>query len=119
MNGVPEITGKGTCEPTFAKWCRALQHLVNTNRSRLVLYMTPASHSVVIEPLSHDHWPAIRRLYADGIATGNAAFKTETTARDAWDRGHLSDCRLVTRLDDAVIAWQRWAQFRRVCAMRG
>ena len=67
--------------------------------------MTPASHSVVIEPLSHDHWPAIRRLYADGIAAGNAAFKTETTARDAWDLGHLSDRRLVTRLDDAVIAW--------------
>jgi L-amino acid N-acyltransferase YncA len=62
--------------------------------------------AIEIGPLRAEHWPAVRDIYAAGIATGNATF--ETTAPDwaAWDSTHLSDHRLVA-LDDheAVLGW--------------
>ena len=55
--------------------------------------------------MTPDDWPAVRRIYADGIATGNATFETEAPDWEVWNRGHLADCRLVARLGDAVVAW--------------
>ena len=34
-------------------------------------------------------WPAVRAIYLDGIATGNATFETEPPPWDRWDAGHL------------------------------
>ena len=67
--------------------------------------MTLTNDTLTIEPMTRGHWSAVRRIYADGIAAGNATFETETPEWDAWDRGHLSECRLVARLDDGVVAW--------------
>ena len=33
---------------------------------------------LIIAPMTPDDWPAVRRIYAEGIATGNATFETET-----------------------------------------
>ena len=55
--------------------------------------------------MTPDDWPAVRLIYEDGIATGNATFETEAPDWDGWNRGHLADCRLVARLGDAVVAW--------------
>ena len=53
---------------------------------------------------SHD-WAAVRAIYEDGIATGNATFQSEAPAWDAWDAGHLKACRLVAVESDAVLGW--------------
>ena len=56
-------------------------------------------------------WPAVRRIYADGIATGNATFETAPPDWDAWHRSHLPACRLVARPPsntinrNTVLAW--------------
>ena len=63
------------------------------------------SSTITIEPMTPDDWPAVRRIYADGIATGNATFETAAPEWDAWNRSHLPDCRLVARIGDAVVAW--------------
>ena len=49
-------------------------------------------------------WPAVQRIYAAGIATGNATFETQTPDWDAWHRTHLPQCRLVARpaIGDAI-----------------
>ena len=60
---------------------------------------------IVIQPMTPADWPAVRRIYADGIATGNATFETQAPDWDAWDRNHLPSCRLVARRDGAVVAW--------------
>lgn len=52
------------------------------------------------------HWPAVRRIYEDGIATGNATFQTTVPSWESWDTAHLRTCRLVAHGDDgAVIGW--------------
>ena len=55
--------------------------------------------------MTPDDWPAVRCIYADGIATGNATFETETPTWETWDHKHLSACRLTARVGDAVVAW--------------
>jgi L-amino acid N-acyltransferase YncA len=42
-----------------------------------------------------DHWPAVREIYAEGIATGNATFETAVPDWEEWDAGHRKDCRLI------------------------
>ena len=51
-------------------------------------------------------WPAVRDIYADGLATGLAAFLSNPPSQNEWDRAHLPFDRLVARLGDAVHGWQ-------------
>jgi len=48
-----------------------------------------------ILPMLSDHWPAVREIYGQGIATGNATFETELPDWWKWDSSHRKDCRLV------------------------
>ena len=52
-------------------------------------------------------WPAVRRIYAEGIATGNATLEREAPDWDHFDRSHRHDCRLVARLapHGPVVGW--------------
>ncbi len=40
-------------------------------------------------------WPAVREIYREGIATGNATFETDLPEWEKWDTAHRKDCRLV------------------------
>ena len=42
-------------------------------------------------------WPTVRRIYAEGIATGDATLEREAPDWDHFDRSHRPDCRLVAR----------------------
>ena len=63
------------------------------------------SGDIAIAPLTPDDWPSVRRIYADGVATGNATFETEPPEWDDWNRSHHPQCRLVARIGDAIVAW--------------
>jgi L-amino acid N-acyltransferase YncA len=58
-----------------------------------------------IGTMQSDDWPAIRNIYSEGIATGNATFETETPEWTKWDQGHLQDCRLVARDSQRILGW--------------
>ena len=53
---------------------------------------------------SHD-WAAVRNIYSEGIATGNATFETEIPEWAKWDQGHLQDCRLVSQAGERILGW--------------
>jgi L-amino acid N-acyltransferase YncA len=53
--------------------------------------------SLRIEPMTPADWPAVRRIYAEGIATGDATLEREAPDWDHFDRSHKGDCRLVAR----------------------
>jgi L-amino acid N-acyltransferase YncA len=67
---------------------------------------------------SHD-WPAVSAIYAEGIATGNATFETETPSFEHWDASHLSGHRLVARRDGAIVGWAALAPVSERCVYRG
>ena len=57
-------------------------------------------------PLTAGHWPAVRAIYAEGLATGTATFATELPAWEAWDADHLPTGRLVAAdASGQVLGW--------------
>lgn len=58
---------------------------------------------ITIRALIPDDWDSVRRIYAQGIATGNATFETQTPEWDAWDRARRPDCRLVICNDAGLV----------------
>ena len=48
-----------------------------------------------IFPMLPVHWPEVRKIYGEGIATSNATFATELPDWENWDAEHRKDCRLV------------------------
>jgi L-amino acid N-acyltransferase YncA len=60
---------------------------------------------VDIEPLQAKDWPAVRAIYLEGIATGNATFEQDAPDWNIWDSGKLRACRLVARLEGEIVGW--------------
>lgn len=55
--------------------------------------------------LTPTDWPAVRQIYAEGIATGDATFEQQAPEWDEWDAGKLAHPRLVADVDGAVVGW--------------
>jgi len=60
---------------------------------------------VQVEPLTSAHWPAVARIYAEGIAGRNATFETEVPDWEQWDASHLAEHRFAATEDDAVLGF--------------
>lgn len=56
-------------------------------------------------PMAPQDWDAVRRIYRQGIATGEATFETEAPEWERWDSAHLEHCRLVAREAGAAMGW--------------
>ena len=65
------------------------------------------ARGVRIEPMADGDWPEVRRIYAEGIATGDATFETDVPDWSHWDHSHRRECRLVARdgKSGAVVGW--------------
>lgn len=42
-----------------------------------------------------EHWDQVKRIYEEGIATGNATFETKAPAWHDWDKAHVADLRFI------------------------
>lgn len=51
--------------------------------------------SFSIRTMERSDWAQVRAIYAEGLATGLAAFTTTAPRWDDWDEGHLTLGRLV------------------------
>jgi L-amino acid N-acyltransferase YncA len=51
----------------------------------------------LIEEMRAGDWDAVRAIYAEGLATGDATFETEPPEWESWDAAHLPFARLVAR----------------------
>lgn len=59
-----------------------------------------------IEALRPEDWPAVRSIYLEGIATGNATFEQSAPDWEKWDAGHLPALRIVARSESGdVLGW--------------
>ena len=73
----------------------------------------------VVRPLTAADWPAVRAIYEEGIATGDATFETAAPSWSAWDRAHLADHRLVGAIGGRVVGWAALAPVSERCAYAG
>lgn len=58
-----------------------------------------------IIPLLPDHWEAVKKIYEEGIATGNATFQTTAPTWEEWDTAHVAKPRLVAVDNNKVLGW--------------
>jgi L-amino acid N-acyltransferase YncA len=59
-----------------------------------------------IDVMQPEDWPAVRAIYEDGIATGNATFEVDAPDWGTWDADHLAEHRLVARDESGtVLGW--------------
>jgi len=61
--------------------------------------------NIKIAEMRADDWPAVREIYADGIATGNATFETALPEWARWDTAHHQHCRILARDGQRILAW--------------
>ena len=69
--------------------------------------------------MTDEDWPAVRAIYAQGIATGNATFETEPADFPGWSVAHLPDHRLVAVCDGAVVGWTALSPVSDRCVYAG
>ena len=70
--------------------------------------------SLPVESMRPEHWPGVRAVYLEGLATGDATFETEAPDWGRWDASHLRACRLVALTEGGVVAG--WAALGPVSA---
>ena len=62
-------------------------------------------NELIIESMTPGDWQAVRAIYLEGIATGDATFETEAPSWEAWDTAHLAFARLVAQRAGNVVGW--------------
>jgi L-amino acid N-acyltransferase YncA len=58
-----------------------------------------------ITMLLPSHWEAVKTIYEEGIATGNATFQTTAPSWEEWDAAHSKQPRLVAIENDTLLGW--------------
>ncbi len=64
-------------------------------------------------------WDAVREIYLQGIATGNATFEKSVPDWKEWDERHLSTCRLTARWENKVLGWAALSRVSSRCVYGG
>ena len=60
---------------------------------------------IEIKAMTGEHWPEVRLIYEQGIATRNATFATEAPDWTEWDARHLPTCRLIALREGDLLGW--------------
>jgi L-amino acid N-acyltransferase YncA len=61
--------------------------------------------AVEVRDLRPGDCPGVSRIFAEGIATGNATFETGVPSWEDWDAAHLPEHRLVAEREGDVVGW--------------
>jgi L-amino acid N-acyltransferase YncA len=72
-----------------------------------------------IRQMAAADWPDVRRIYQEGIDTGNATFETRAPEWDAWDAGHLAHSRLIAERAGKIAGWAALSPVSRRDVYRG
>jgi L-amino acid N-acyltransferase YncA len=62
---------------------------------------------IIVAHMIDENWDAVRAIYREGIATGNATFESAVPEWAEWDRSHPAEPRLVALHAErgAVLGW--------------
>lgn len=80
---------------------------------------TAEAQLVSIHSMTEGDWNAVRAIYVEGIATGNATFETSAPEWEKWDANHLRSCRLVARLNGEILGWAALSPVSGRCVYAG
>jgi phosphinothricin acetyltransferase len=74
---------------------------------------------ITISTMLPQHWEAVKTIYEQGIATGNATFQTAAPSYQSWDEAHIKTCRLVATLNNEIVGWAALSAVSSRCVYEG
>jgi phosphinothricin acetyltransferase len=78
-----------------------------------------ATETITVEPLTAAEWPAVRAIFEEGIAFGDATFETQAPSWETWDTGHLAEHRFAAHRDGEVVGWAALSLVSERCVYSG
>jgi phosphinothricin acetyltransferase len=60
---------------------------------------------IIFSPLLAEHWPAVKKIYEEGLKTGNATFQQSSPEWEEWDSSHVAHSRIIAVVDGEVAGW--------------
>ena len=60
---------------------------------------------ITLDIMKPSHWEAVKEIYEEGIATGNATFQQSAPTWEEWNSSHLQHSRIVAKEDNSVLGW--------------
>lgn len=100
--------GKSTIVSVNQACCTGLPHAADVVMGALTSRPCCPSDlpdDVSVRALEPADWSAVRRIYAEGIATGDATFETEVPDRRSLESKWLADHRWIAEVDGQVAGW--------------
>jgi L-amino acid N-acyltransferase YncA len=58
-----------------------------------------------LDIMKSSDWEAVKEIYEEGIATGNATFQQSAPTWEEWDSSHLPHSRIVAKEDNKILGW--------------
>ena len=74
---------------------------------------------ITITEMLPQHWDAVKRIYEEGIATGNATFQTAAPGWEEWDNAHIKTCRIIATENNEVLGWAALTPVSSRCVYAG
>jgi phosphinothricin acetyltransferase len=91
--------------------------LISDPREEVTVSATVST--VTTRPMRADDWPAVERIYQEGIDTGNATFESAPPSWDDFDHAKVAAPRLVAERDGAVVGWAAAGRTSSRCVYEG
>lgn len=60
---------------------------------------------MTIAYLTETHYPIVKQIYEQGLASGISTFQTSAPEWSEWNASHLTDCRIIGIENDAIVGW--------------
>ena len=75
---------------------------------------------ISIRALEVSDWPEVKKIYLEGIATGQATFQTDAPTWEDWDNSHLADLRFVAVTQTGkIVGWVALSPVSSRCVYAG
>ncbi|HEV3249374.1 MAG TPA: GNAT family N-acetyltransferase [Puia sp.] len=72
-----------------------------------------------IKSMLSSHWEKVKKIYEEGIATGNATFETTVPSWEDWDANHVKVPRLVAIENEEIVGWAALTKVSGRCIYAG
>jgi L-amino acid N-acyltransferase YncA len=74
---------------------------------------------IEIKALLPEHWKQVKKIYEEGLATGNATFQMTAPDWQEWDTAHIQAARLLAVDDGTIIGWAALSPVSSRCVYGG
>ncbi|NCF69650.1 MAG: GNAT family N-acetyltransferase [Chloroflexi bacterium] len=61
--------------------------------------------NLTVDKMRAGDWQAVRRIYQEGLETGQATFETDVPSWEVWNSSKHIDGRLVAKSEDKIVGW--------------